>query len=130
MGSVVTINQVIILLVFRKCLETSRERHKELGCVKADVMLLRAVCQVRFDNKSARGTARDFGINYRTLLRYKFTDVQITAHHGEPCPMVSKKSADFMPYFNLLEEKLVPYILRASDKAFHRNKLYESLLIS
>ena len=101
--------------------------------MKSDVMILRAVCQVRFDNKSARGTARDFGINYRTLLRYKFTDVQTTAYHGEPCPLVSwvsKKLADFMPYFNLLEEKLVPYILHASDKAIHRNKLYESLLIS
>ena len=59
-------------------------RKTQRSSVKSDVML-RAVHQVRFDNKSVQGTARDFGINYQTLLRYcnKLTDVQITGHHGE-----------------------------------------------
>ena len=69
--------------------------------VKSDVML-RAVRQVRFDNKSVQGTARDFEINYQTLLRYcnKSTDVQITGHHGEPSIEIGyrKKSADFYAF--------------------------------
>ena len=83
--------------------------------------MLRAVRQVRFDNKSVRGTARDFEINYQTLLRYcnKLTDVgQITGHHGEPSIEIGyrKNRQIFTP---LLEEELVRYILRTSE-IYHR----------
>ena len=60
MGSVVTINQVIILLVFRKCLETSRERHKELGCVNSNAML-RAVCQVNLSSVETSKLTMELG---------------------------------------------------------------------
>ena len=65
--------------------------------MKSDVML-RAIRQVRFDNKSVPGTAKDFRMNYQTLLRYckKLTDVQITGHHGE---LGIKKIGIFLPLY-------------------------------
>ena len=90
-------------------------RKTQRSSVKSDVML-RAVHQVRFDNKSVRGTARDFGINYQMLLRYcnKSTDVQITGHHGEG---YRKNRQIFMP---LLEEELVRYILRTCTSEIYQ----------
>ena len=65
---------------------------------------------------TVRGIARDFGINYQTLLRYcnKLTDVQITGHHGEPSIEIGyrKNRQIFTP---LLEEELVRYNLRTSE---------------
>ena len=103
-------------------------RKTQRSSVKSDVML-RAVHQVRFDNKSVQGTARDFGINYQTLLRYcnKLTDLQITGHHGEG---YRKNRQILTP---LLEEELVRYILRTCTSEIYQGvspKGYGSLLTS
>ncbi|XP_036428835.1 uncharacterized protein zgc:113274 [Colossoma macropomum] len=90
-------------------------RKTERGSTPPDIML-RAVRQVKLQNRTIRSTAKEFGIHYRTLCRYcrKFTVEEIEGRQMEPTTTVGYiKNKLILPLE--LEENLVKYISKESD---------------
>ncbi|KAI4886687.1 hypothetical protein NFI96_004200 [Prochilodus magdalenae] len=85
------------------------------GSTPPDIML-RAVRQVKLQNRTIRSTAKEFGIHYRTLCRYcrKFTVEEIEGRQAEPTTTMGYiKNKLILP--PELEEHLVRHVSEASD---------------
>ncbi|XP_041634749.1 uncharacterized protein zgc:113274 [Cheilinus undulatus] len=88
------------------------------GLTPPDVMM-KAVREVKLNNKSIRSTAKDFGINYRTLARYcaKINEQEVAGEDIYPSlPVGYVKNR--LVFGEEQERQLEEYIIAASDIYF------------
>ena len=93
-------------------------RKSERGIAKPDEML-RAVRHIKSTGESIRKTAESFGINYKTLSRYrkKFSDEEINGEDSFPITTVGY-TRNRQVFTDAQEIMIVEYLLKASNIYF------------
>lgn len=94
------------------------QRKTNRSCADPDIVL-RAVRQVKISNASIRSTAKEFGINYRTLTRKcQIASMEDLNEQTTKLSFVVSYYSNRKVFSDSEEEALVQYLVRASNSFF------------